>query len=531
MENVLVEDCYLRFCPISGTNFGATMKNFVVRRNLVVDHYPLRGHTMGFRNSRGSLLLEKHWKRRCVMRIIIMCVWLAAAFPGLCGQTVSLYPSRGMQEREEVYVFTQKPGVKKIGDKWMISFASKAACDATVAIVGPDGRIARHLASGLLGKNAPPPFEKGTLTQRIEWDGKDDQGKPTPAGCKVRVSLGLNATFDRNIGYDPHHLPLGPGGSQLPEAKEYEDKCLVAAAPDGRTYVLGTPSKGGFQGRVFDARGNYVRTFWPVAAADLPKLEDVGYQFATTIWGDRVPICGWFGPTTFQGNARRMTLEEIGGPMFSTAGIGKYELLGRPEQLPAATLPQGFQDFWESKQLRMAVDRAGNDVYVGHPGMSLTRFHGETGEIDTAWFGDGGLDRVSEVCVGPDGFVYISTGACGYGQFITRLDRSGRPVPFEGDSVPLPQHGRWVGGGDQYGKMEGEPIFGSSVCPAALTQAEKIRSLWTGHFGHSNTHERGLYVAPDGTILAAVLRPHAAWAFQHGVPKNAPQDMRNVGSG
>ena len=24
MENVLLEDCYLRFCPISGTNFGAT---------------------------------------------------------------------------------------------------------------------------------------------------------------------------------------------------------------------------------------------------------------------------------------------------------------------------------------------------------------------------------------------------------------------------------------------------------------------------------------------------------------------------
>jgi hypothetical protein len=65
MENVLVEDCYLRFCPISGTNFGATMKNFVVRRNVVVDHYPLRGHTMGFWNSRGSLLLEENIVDHC----------------------------------------------------------------------------------------------------------------------------------------------------------------------------------------------------------------------------------------------------------------------------------------------------------------------------------------------------------------------------------------------------------------------------------------------------------------------------------
>ncbi|MGM0487016.1 MAG: hypothetical protein ACQESR_09680 [Planctomycetota bacterium] len=65
MENVLVEDCYLRFCPVSGTNFGADMTNFVVRRNVVVDHYPLRGHTTGFWNSRGSLLLEENIVDHC----------------------------------------------------------------------------------------------------------------------------------------------------------------------------------------------------------------------------------------------------------------------------------------------------------------------------------------------------------------------------------------------------------------------------------------------------------------------------------
>jgi hypothetical protein len=65
MENVLVEDCCLRFCPISGTNFGAEMTNFVVRRNVVVDHYPLRGHTMGFWNSRGSVLLEENIVDHC----------------------------------------------------------------------------------------------------------------------------------------------------------------------------------------------------------------------------------------------------------------------------------------------------------------------------------------------------------------------------------------------------------------------------------------------------------------------------------
>ena len=66
IENVLVEDCCLRFCPISGTNFGAgDMKSFVLRRNVVVDQYPLRGHTVGSWNSRGSLLLEENIFDHC----------------------------------------------------------------------------------------------------------------------------------------------------------------------------------------------------------------------------------------------------------------------------------------------------------------------------------------------------------------------------------------------------------------------------------------------------------------------------------
>jgi len=65
MENVLIEDCLLRFCPLSGTNFGATMTNVVARRNVIVDHYPLRGHTTGLWNSCGSLRLEENIVDHC----------------------------------------------------------------------------------------------------------------------------------------------------------------------------------------------------------------------------------------------------------------------------------------------------------------------------------------------------------------------------------------------------------------------------------------------------------------------------------
>jgi hypothetical protein len=103
----------------------------------------------------------------------------------------------GMTEREEIFEFAEKPAVIRQGDKVAIAFTSKGACDATVAIAGPNGRVVRHLASGVLGKNAPRPFRQNSLSQKIEWDGKDDDGNPAPAGAKAKVSLGLDAKFEK----------------------------------------------------------------------------------------------------------------------------------------------------------------------------------------------------------------------------------------------------------------------------------------------------------------------------------------------
>ena len=80
-------------------------------------------------------------------------------------------------KREEVYEFTEKPKVVRDGDKLTIAFASKAFCDATVAIEDANGRIVRHLASGVLGENAPEPLQWNSRRQAIAWDGKDDRGR------------------------------------------------------------------------------------------------------------------------------------------------------------------------------------------------------------------------------------------------------------------------------------------------------------------------------------------------------------------
>ena len=96
-------------------------------------------------------------------------VWLAGVVLLLCPAAAEL-SAAGFDElrvkRQEVFEFTAKPTLSRQGDATIISFASKAYCDATVAIEDASGRIVRHLASGVLGPNAPGRFQKNSLQDR-----------------------------------------------------------------------------------------------------------------------------------------------------------------------------------------------------------------------------------------------------------------------------------------------------------------------------------------------------------------------------
>jgi sugar lactone lactonase YvrE len=159
-------------------------------------------------------------------------------------------PHGGRQTREEIFEFAEQPAVKKEGDdKYVITFASKGRCDATVAIVNPDGRIVRHLAGGVLGDNAPEPFQRGTLNQRIKWDGKDDAGKPAPAGCRVRLSLGLTARYGLAINQSPYI---------------FQHISALACDAHGNLYVAEPPApRMPVNVRVFSRDGEYLRTVSP----------------------------------------------------------------------------------------------------------------------------------------------------------------------------------------------------------------------------------------------------------------------------
>ena len=168
-------------------------------------------------------------------------------------------------KREQVFEFAQKPQVTRDGDRVTVRFAAKGRCDATVAVEDARGRIVRHLACGVLGPNAPHPFQRDSLKQAVVWDGKSDQGRyiDDSGGLTVRVSLGLRPRFERTLFWEPKR-----------RASRYPP--LMAAAREGvYVYDGGT---GIDQLRLYDHEGNYVRTVYPFPASKIRETKGLAWH-------------------------------------------------------------------------------------------------------------------------------------------------------------------------------------------------------------------------------------------------------------
>ncbi len=169
-------------------------------------------------------------------------------------------------ERENVFAFTEKPSVRMVGkDRYEIAFAVKGNCDVAAGLIDEKGAVVRHLGAGVLGRNAPSPFQKDSLKQTLVWDGKDDLGEyvKQPDELRVRVRLGLKPVLDRRLGVtNPKSIPGGVWGLCADETGVY-----VIAGVDGIRGV-----------RKFDRAGNYVRTLFPPPAGTPPeKLEGLDF--------------------------------------------------------------------------------------------------------------------------------------------------------------------------------------------------------------------------------------------------------------
>lgn len=418
----------------------------------------------------------------------------------------NINPYNGIQDRQEVYEFTTSPAVKKEAGKWVITFASKAYCDATVAILDKEGRILRHLASGVLGKNAPYPFQQNLLSQRVEWDGEDDMGRQVPAevlkDCKVKVGLGLQAQFERNL--------LGSVYDMAARLTEY----WTSTDADGNFYVISAaPKEAVTQGRIFNKDGEYVRTFFPPPASDLEKYFDLMHRglgptirFAQTIWGDKTLVSAG-GPRIVNMDG---LMERVGGGKPAKGPLP--EVLAKQQPAEPKVGSPVWGSLWAKvvgpcAGTRLAVDRYRDELYVGPNRANLFRVDTKTGELDTTWTPIG--PGLSDCCVGPDGLVYIRLGAFGYGQWIVRLDRDGNPVPFNGDSYDLLDYAK-----RKAFPETAEQGYGTDV-PGAF-KGKVIKALWTGLVVHSNTHDRGLHVSPRGHIVAQMQSVNKDYATKHG---------------
>jgi len=175
---------------------------------------------------------------------------LSVLLPTLMASAIASDLDEFKVKRKTVFEFARKPTVTREGDRVVVSFASKGWCDATVAIERADGRVIRHLASGVLGATAPAPFKRNSLEQTVVWDGKDDGGTyvDDKDAMTVRVSLGLKPEFERTLFWSPKKR-IAPG-----------NRPSFAAAPEG-VYVF---EGGGVDHiRLFDHQGRYVRTVYP----------------------------------------------------------------------------------------------------------------------------------------------------------------------------------------------------------------------------------------------------------------------------
>ena len=194
------------------------------------------------------------------------------------------HPDEFRIKREAVYEFVRKPEISRNGDEVTITFESRGYCDVTVAIENRNGRILRHLASGVLGPNAPEPFRKNAKRQTLTWDSKDDQGRyvDDKANTVVRVSLGLKPQFERTLLWTPY--------KRISQAT----RPVIKACPEGVLLYEGQIYD---SVRLFDHEGNYVRTIYPFPANKVTEIEDLHWKVFPQD-GARLPLKEWFRQAT-----------------------------------------------------------------------------------------------------------------------------------------------------------------------------------------------------------------------------------------
>ena len=267
--------------------------------------------------------------------------------------------------------FTAGPSASRTPRGAEIRFAVSQETDAEVAIVDAEGRVLRHLAAGHVGRNAPKPFQAGSLSQSLVWDGTDDAGaKVSPAGLGVRVGLGLGGELHGIVGWNGDYVDAVRG---------------IACGPDGTLYVL---YGGGLYAHrtttlisAFDGEGRYLRQVYP-GPAGLPPERREGWPHLALDDGREIPFIGHLLPRSVYPGAvfsNRVSMAVTGdGRLVMLAGTAagtnvthadvrggtRLMALGTDASVPASWLGPVVADAALGGTGRMALSPDDQNVYV-----------------------------------------------------------------------------------------------------------------------------------------------------------------------
>lgn len=251
-----------------------------------------------------------------------------------------------------------------------ISFEISAATDVAVTIVDKEGAIVRHLAAGLLGKNAPEPLQRNSLQQKLNWNLRNDAGQPVnSSGLSVKIAVGSHAKLEKPLGYDGNAL-LG----QILSLK---------MSPKGELFVLlADPFRGRSELRVLNSQGKFQRTIFPYAADTPPQRSKPFGHFMLN--GKRQPIVS---------NGQAHAFHPL------TAGLREQTMAWHPDGYLILASAIGSMANHGPPRYLMAFDpNGGSPENISHLGPKVRNaagFLGGAGEGHST-----GLDRIA---LSPDG--------------------------------------------------------------------------------------------------------------------------------
>jgi NHL repeat len=261
-------------------------------------------------------------------------------------------------KRAGPFEFASKPKVRRRGDRITISFETKAFCDVTLAIEDASGRIVRHLASGVLGKNAPPPFRKNSRSQALVWNGKDDQDRylDDKDALTVRVSLGLKPAFEKDLFSEPKRRH----GREAPLFQATKEGVYVYDGGSGLDFV-----------ELYGHDGKYLRTVYPFPASKLAAVKGLNLRTYPQD-GKTLPLKPTFLQQTF------LTCGNLYGYDYpkkyrvnaaSSSGSAHYGMYGNAASVFAVA--SGKLALGKMYLFRLATDGSSGGMQVEGPGISM----------------------------------------------------------------------------------------------------------------------------------------------------------------